>query len=57
LLSRVVLGLGILKVRPEVELVRGVRVEAEEGVGVRGVAGGGARVRVVLGYGLLAGPA
>jgi hypothetical protein len=44
-------------VRPEVELVRGVRVEAGEGVGVRGVAGGGVGVRVVLGYGLLAGPA
>jgi hypothetical protein len=57
LLCRVVLGLGILRVRPEVELVCGVRVEAEEGVGVRGVVGGGVGVRVVLGYGLLASPA
>jgi hypothetical protein len=57
MLSSVVLGLGILWVRPEVELVRGVRVEAGEGVGVRSVAGSGVGVRVVLGYGLLAGPA
>jgi hypothetical protein len=55
-LCSVVLGLGILWVRPEVELVRGVRVEAREGVGVRSVAGGGVGVRVVLGYVLLAGP-
>jgi hypothetical protein len=54
LLSSVVLGLRSLRVRPEVELVRGVRVEAREGVGVQGVAGGGVGVRVVLGYGLLA---
>jgi hypothetical protein len=57
LLSKVVLGLGILRVRPEVELVREVWVEAEERVGVRGVTGGSVGVRVVLGYGLLAGPA
>jgi hypothetical protein len=57
MLSSVVLGLGILWVRPEVEPVRGVRVEVEEGVGVRSVAGGGVGVRVVLGYELLAGPA
>jgi hypothetical protein len=56
MLSGVVLGLGILRVRPEVELVCGVRVELEERVGVRSVAGGGGGVRVVLGYGLLAGP-
>jgi hypothetical protein len=46
-----------LGVRPEVELIRGVQVEAKEGVGVRVVAGGGVGVRVVLGYRLLAGPA
>jgi hypothetical protein len=57
MLSSVVLGLGILWVRPEVELVREVRVEPEERVGVRRVAGGGVGVRVVLGYGLLTGPA
>jgi hypothetical protein len=57
LLSSVVLGLGILRVRPGVELIRGVRVEAGEGVVVRSVARGGVGVRVVLGYGLLAGPA
>jgi hypothetical protein len=57
LLSSVVFGLGILRVRPEVELVRGVLVEAGEGVGVRGVARGAVGVRVVLGYRLLAGPA
>jgi hypothetical protein len=56
MLSRVVLGLGILWVRPEVELVCGIRVEPGEGVGVRRVVGGGVGVRVVLGYGLLAGP-
>jgi hypothetical protein len=55
LLRGVVVGLGLLRVRTEVELVCRVRVEAEEGVGVRGVAGGGVGVRVVLGYGLLAG--
>jgi hypothetical protein len=38
-LCSVVLGLGILWVRPEVELVRGVRVEDGEGVGVRSVVG------------------
>jgi hypothetical protein len=39
MLSRVVLGLGILWVRPEVELVCGIRVEPGEGVGVRRVVG------------------
>jgi hypothetical protein len=57
MLSSVALGLGILWVRPEVELVCGIRVEPGEGVGVRSVAGGGVGVRVVLGYGFLAGPA
>jgi hypothetical protein len=57
MLSSVVLGLGILWVRPEVKLVCGVRVEPGERVGVLSVAGGGVGVRVVLGYGLLAGPA
>jgi hypothetical protein len=57
MLSRVVLGLGILWVRPEVELICGIQVEPGEGVGVLSVAGGGVGVRVVLGYGLLAGPA
>jgi hypothetical protein len=57
MLSRVVLELGILWVRPEVELVRRIRVEPGEGVGVRSMAGGSVGVRVVLGYGLLAGPA
>jgi hypothetical protein len=33
MLSRVVLGLGILWVRPEVELACGIRVETGEGVG------------------------
>jgi hypothetical protein len=56
MLSSVVLGLRIPWVRPEVEFVRGIRVEPGEGVGVRSVAGGGVGVRVVLGYGLLAGP-
>jgi hypothetical protein len=41
MLSGVVLGLGILSVRPEVELVCGIRVELGERVGVRSVAGGG----------------
>jgi hypothetical protein len=57
MLGGVVLGLGLLGVRPKVELVCGVRVELGERVGVRSVAGGGVGVRVVLGYGLLAGPA
>jgi hypothetical protein len=57
MLSGVVLGLGFLMVRPEVELICGVRVELEERVGVRSVAGGSVGVRVVLEYGLLAGPA
>jgi hypothetical protein len=39
MLSGVVLGLGILRVRPEVELISGVRVELGERVGVRSVAG------------------
>jgi hypothetical protein len=57
MLSGVVLRLEILRIRPEVELVCGVRIELEERVGVRSVAGGGVGVRVVLRYGLLAGPA
>jgi hypothetical protein len=44
MLGGVVLGLGFLKVRPEVELVSGVRVELGERVGVRSVAGGGVEV-------------
>jgi hypothetical protein len=54
LLCGVVLGLGFIRIRPEVKLVGGVRVEAGEGVGVRVVAGDGVGVRVVLGYNLLA---
>jgi hypothetical protein len=57
MLSSIVLGLGILWVRPEVELVCEIRVEPGEGDGVRSVTEGGDGVRVVLGYGLLAGPA
>jgi hypothetical protein len=57
LLCGVVLGLRLIRVRPEVELVGGIRVEARERVGVRVVAGDGVRVRVILGYDLLAGPA
>jgi hypothetical protein len=40
LLHRVGLGLGLVWVRPEVELVGGVRVVAGDGVGVRVVLGG-----------------
>jgi hypothetical protein len=40
LLHRVGLGLGLIRVRSEVELVRGVRVVAGDGVGVRVVLGG-----------------
>jgi hypothetical protein len=57
LLYSVALGLGLLRVLPEVELVGGVRVEAGERIGVRVVAGDGVGVRVVLGYDLLVGPA
>jgi hypothetical protein len=57
MLSGVVLGLGLLRVRPEVELVCGVRVELGERARVRSVVGGDVGVRVVLGYGLLTGPA
>jgi hypothetical protein len=57
LLRRVVLGLGLVRVRPEVELVGGVRVVAGDGVGVRVVAGDGVGVRVVLGDDLLPIPA
>jgi hypothetical protein len=57
LLYGVAFGLGIVRVRPEVELVGGIRVEAGERIGVRVVAGAGVGVRVVLGYDLLAGPA
>jgi hypothetical protein len=56
LLCGVVLGLGLIRVRPEVELVGEIRVEAGESIGVRVVAGGGVGVRVVLGYDFLAGP-
>jgi hypothetical protein len=49
LLRRVVLGLGLVRVRPEVELVGGVRVVAGDGVGDRVVAGDWVGVRVVLG--------
>jgi hypothetical protein len=56
MLCGVVLGLRILWVRPEVELVCRIQVEPREEVGGRSVAGGGVGVRVVLGYGLLAGP-
>jgi hypothetical protein len=47
LLRRVVLRLRLVRVRPEIELVGGVRVVAGDGVGVR----------VVLGDGLLPSPA
>jgi hypothetical protein len=47
LLSRGILGLGLVRIRPEVELVGGVRVVAGARVGVRGV----------VGDDLLAGPA
>jgi hypothetical protein len=53
----VVLGLRLVRVRPEVELVGGVRVVAGDGVGVRVVAGDSVGVRVVLGDDLLPGPA
>jgi hypothetical protein len=52
----VVLGLGLVRVRPEVEL-EGVRVVAGDRVGVRVVAGDGVGVRVVLEDDLLRGPA
>jgi hypothetical protein len=39
LLSRGVLGLGLVRVRPEVELIGGVRVVAGAGVGARDVVG------------------
>jgi hypothetical protein len=39
LLSRGVLGLGLIKIRPAVELIGGVRVVVGVGVGVRGVVG------------------
>jgi hypothetical protein len=55
LLCGVALGLGLIRVRLEVELVGGIRVEAGERIGVQVVAGEGAGVRVVLGYDLLAG--
>jgi hypothetical protein len=47
LLSRVVLGLGLVRVRPEIELVGVVREVARDGVGVR----------VALGDDCLASPA
>jgi hypothetical protein len=53
MLSSVVLGLGILWVRPEVEFVRGVRVEAGEGVGVRSVAGAVSESELYSGTGSL----
>jgi hypothetical protein len=57
LLCGVVLGLGLIRVRPEVDLVGGIRVEDGERVGVRVVARDDVGVRVVLGYDLLVGPA
>jgi hypothetical protein len=53
MLSSVVLGLGILWVRPEVELVRGVRVEAGERVGVRSVDGAVSESELYSGTGSL----
>jgi hypothetical protein len=53
MLSGVVLGLGILWVRPEVELVCGIRVEPEEGVGVRRVAGAVSKSELYSGTGSL----
>jgi hypothetical protein len=47
LLSRGVFGLGLVRIRPEVELVGGVRVVAKAGV----------RVRSIVGQNLLASPA
>jgi hypothetical protein len=53
----VVPELGLVRVRPEVELVGRVRVVAGDEVGVRVVAGDGVGVRFVLGDDLLPGPA
>jgi hypothetical protein len=53
MLSGVVFRLGILRVRPEVELVCGVRVELGERVGVRSVAGGGVGAELYSGTGSL----
>jgi hypothetical protein len=57
LLSRVVFGLGLIRVRPEVELVGGVRAVAGDRVGVRVIHKDGVGVRVVLGDDLLPSPA
>jgi hypothetical protein len=56
LLRRLVLELGLVRVRPKVELI-GVRVVAGDGVGVRVVARDGVGVRVVLRDDLLPSPA
>jgi hypothetical protein len=53
MLSGVVLGLGILRVRPEVELISGVRVELGERVGVRSVAGAVSESELYSGTGSL----
>jgi hypothetical protein len=56
LLSCVGIGLELVRVRPEVELIGGVRVVVRDGVGVRVVVGDGVGVRV-LGGDLLPSPA
>jgi hypothetical protein len=56
LLSRVVFGLGLVRVCPEVVLVGGVRVVVGDGVGVQVIAGGGVGVQVLLGDDLLPSP-
>jgi hypothetical protein len=53
MLSSVVLGLGILWVRPEVELVCGIRVEPGERVGVRSMAGAVSESELYSGTGFL----
>jgi hypothetical protein len=56
LLSCVGIGLEIVRVRPEVELIGGVRVVVRDEVGVRVVVGDRVGVRVVLGGDLLPSP-
>jgi hypothetical protein len=52
LLRRVVLGLGLIRVCPEVEPVGGVQVVAGDGVGVRIVVGGDLLPSPACGMGL-----
>jgi hypothetical protein len=53
MLSGVVLELGILWVRPKVELVCGIRVKPGEGVGVRSMAGAVSEFELYSGTGSL----